>query len=511
MRRLSLRAVAAFTVPAFFASPAALAQYAASYGSGGDEPPAAIALFSDENFYGEIRDVFDPFGSLVDLSFNDRPRSVAVFAGQWELCEHKDFTGRCVFIREDVSDLGWFGLDGRVTSVRPVYEYTEASHGLMFTRDRYGYIRYADNEVYGYDRWEHGYATSWGISVSHYGYSPDYHRYGYYSPTWGYDPYGFAWGPRGTIRYTSVYRRHPRPSVINPYWTGWNWRSPRDRGRGHSWSWRDGRNDDWRRDGRGGRGDGRGDRDGRGGRGDWDGRGDRDGRDGRGDWRPDDRRGGGADGPRTGRDGRGDRDGRPGTGTVVTPVIPNDPRPGRGGGRDWRPADGRGGGADRPRTGRDGRGDRDGRGGRGNGTGAATGSVITPPATISRDPRPGRDGGGGDRDFRRRPGSGTGIGTPSPEVSRPGRSGRGGDATGLVGGPNTDGRSGRGGDRPRGRDGGSSGGGGFGRGGGGRSPVAASPPPPPPPPPAARDSRRDSRGEDRPMRRGPKGERSVDD
>ena len=75
--------------------------------------------------------------------------------------------------------------------------------------------------------------------MSHYGYSPDYYRYGYYSPTWGYDPYGFAWGPRGTIRYTTTYRRHPRPSVLNPYWSGWDWHRT-DWKKGH-WSWRDGR------------------------------------------------------------------------------------------------------------------------------------------------------------------------------------------------------------------------------------------------------------------------------
>ena len=145
MRHLSLRTVVALTVPAVFATPSALAEYS----SRPDEAPAAIALFSEENFYGDIRDVFDPFASLKDLSFNDDTRSVAVFAGQWELCEHKDFTGRCVFITEDVSDLGWFGLAGRVTSVRPIYEYTQAAHGLMFTRDRYGYIRYAHEETYG--------------------------------------------------------------------------------------------------------------------------------------------------------------------------------------------------------------------------------------------------------------------------------------------------------------------------------------------------------------------------
>lgn len=449
MRRLSLRAVAALTVPVFFAAPAALAQYAADYGRGGrEDPPAAIALFSDENYYGDVRDVYDPFTTLKDLGFGDRARSVAVFGGQWELCEDWNFTGRCVFIREDVSDLGWFGLAGRVTSVRPVYEYTEAQHGLMFSRDKHGYIRYADNEVYGYDTWSQGYASSWGISVSHYGYSPDYYRYGYYSPTWGYDPYGFAWGPRGTIRYTSTYRRHPRPSVLNPYWSGWDFRRT-DWRHGH-WSWRG--TGDWRehRGGRGGDG-----RDGRGGHG------------GGGDWRPDEPRGGRDDRPR--RDVPGDRWG-PGAGGSGT-AIPTDPRPGRGGG------DGRRGSDDvispvpaDPGTGRGGRGGRDGRDGRG-----------------------GRSGG-----FTPGAGSGTTIVTP-PVTPRPGRGGRGDDPAGLLGGPSPDVSTPRGGGD--GWRGGGRGGDGGVRGGGGdrRGPApstVSSPPPPAPPPvaapvPAAREVNRD--------------------
>lgn len=426
MRRLSLRTVIAVTVPALFSGPAALAQ-------GYDDAPAAIALFSEENFYGDIRDVYDPFATMNDLAFNDRTRSIAVFAGQWEVCEHKNFTGRCAFITEDVSDLGWFGLAGRISSVRPIYEYTEASHGLLFTRDKYGYIRYAHNESYGYDTWNYGYASSWGLSVSHYGYSPDYYRYGYYSPTWGYDPYGFAWGPRGTIRYTTTYRRHPRPSVLNPYWSGWDWHRT-DWRKGH-WSWRDGRdgwrdNDDWRRDGRDG----------------WGGHGG-----GGRDWRP------GDDDGRDGRDGRDDSDDRP-----PPRDVPGDRwGPGAGGSGSVTPI------PTDPRPGRDGRGGRDGWSGGSGGSwtpdGGSGATIVTPPADLPREPR----SGWGDE----------------------GRGGRGDDAGGLLGGPGTDGwgrdRPRGGGDGGRGDGGGRfdgmSGGGIFGTdGGSGRGASIASPPPPPP-------------------------------
>jgi len=424
MSHFALRALIAFAVTAVSAAPAALADYS-------DEPPAAIALFSERNYYGEVRDVFDPFTTLKDLGFNDHARSVAVFAGQWELCEHWNFTGRCVFIREDVSDLGWFGLSGRVTSVRPVFEYTEAQHGLMFSRDKYGYIRYAHNETHGYDIWNYGYASSWGISVSHYGYSSDYWRYGYYNPAWGYDPYGFAWSPRGTIRYTYTYRRHPRPSVINPYWIGWDFRRPEWR-RGH-WSWRDEHRDrdSWR--------DGHRDDD------------DRWGRGGR-DWRPGngDGRGGGRRGADD-RDGDGPQAGASSSGALTTP-IPTDPRTGGRGreGRDWRPDDRRAGDTDRPRTGRVGSAD-----------------VIT---SVPGDLFPGRDGWPGNRDGEGvRPGrSPAGTVTPpapdGPRIGREGRAGPGGDGAsvmtpqtgtarswggagdndGLAGGPSTDGWRGRG-------------------------------------------------------------------
>ena len=105
--RVSIRRFAlALTLPAAAGAPAFAQE--AYYDDG--QPPAAIALFTSENFYGDVREAFDPFVSMHDLAFNDRARSVAVLAGQWELCEHVNFTGRCVFVREDVADLAWFGV-----------------------------------------------------------------------------------------------------------------------------------------------------------------------------------------------------------------------------------------------------------------------------------------------------------------------------------------------------------------------------------------------------------------
>lgn len=435
--RVSIRRFAlALSLPAAAGFPA-IAQ-GGYYDDG--QPPAAIALFTSENFYGDVREAFDPFASMHDLAFNDRARSVAVLAGQWELCEHANFTGRCVFIREDVADLGWFGLNGRVSSIRPIFDYTEAQHGLMFTRDNNGYIRYAHNEAYGYDTWNYGYSSSVRISVQHYGYSPDYWRFGYYDPRWGYDPYGFAWRPVGGPRYVSyVYRVHPRPVVINTYWKK-NWGQSHkhwDR-RGHKDDWRHkpswGGRDDGRGPGRGSdRGPGRGD--GRGNDG-WD-RGDRDrdrtdGRAGRGgDGRSsggsprnltDDRDRGWNAGDRARRGGDGPRTDRAGPSRTSTGSIPTDPR--RGSDRDRSDGGSRGDG--RP----------------GAGTPSSAPQAISSPPRVSAPPssrpggdRPNRDGARGDDGRRggdRLLGAPTSGGGGRPAADTP-RSGRGGGESGRGG------------------------------------------------------------------------------
>lgn len=406
------------------------------------QPPAAIALFSSQNFQGDVREAFDPFGSLHDLAFNDRPRSVAVLAGQWELCEHADFTGRCVFIREDVPDLGWFDLNGRVSSIRPIFEYTEAQHGLMFTRDNNGYIRYAHNQSYGYDTWNYGYSSTVRVSVQHYGYSPDYWRFGYYDPRWGYDPYGFAWRPVGGPRYVSyTYRVHPRPVIINTYWkTHWGKSHKHWDRRGHREDWR--RKPDWRGDP--GRGPGRDSGWTGGGRGPGSDRGDGRGRDG---WRSDGSR---PDGPRTDgsrRDGPraetprtdGPRTGGGRPPRADTSAIPTDPRRGdrgrsgswSGGARDGGaaivtpPRDDRG-----PRADSRGRGDR-----RGDWSGNRDAGSVTPssPPVVSPSAPSGRPDRGGGRGEGRRPGGdgalpgAPGGGGTRPAADTPRRGGGGGD------------------------------------------------------------------------------------
>jgi len=217
MKMSRLRFAAALAVPLVLAGVAQADTEQYSYTEGQDDAPPALLMYSGVEFTGEVREIYDPIYALPEIQFNDRARSVAVLSGQWEVCEHRDFTGRCVFLRYDVPDLAWFGLSGELSSARPVMEYTEAEHGLMFTRDRNGYIRYADDARYGYDNYSYGYGASTSIQVYHYGYSPEYQRYGYYDPRLGYDPYGFGWNSGyGNSYYSSSYHRE-RPPLRGHY------------------------------------------------------------------------------------------------------------------------------------------------------------------------------------------------------------------------------------------------------------------------------------------------------
>ena len=212
-----LRLLAMLAAPVAMAGGAVADTDPNDYDAGADDGPPALILYSGVNYSGEVREIYDPIYALPDLQFNDRARSIAVLSGQWEVCQHSDFTGRCVFLRYDVPDLAWYGLDGEISSVRPVYEYTDAEHGLMFVRDDNGYIRYVDNERYGYDTYSYGYGASTSIQVYHYGYSPDYRRYGYYDPRLGYDPYGFGWYGYSQPYYSSTYYRRERPPLRGHY------------------------------------------------------------------------------------------------------------------------------------------------------------------------------------------------------------------------------------------------------------------------------------------------------
>jgi hypothetical protein len=89
-------------------------------GRSGPFPPTRfrLVLYEDRGYRGRS---YTTTGSvpLVPSSFNDKASSVQVSGGVWELCEDRDFGGRCVTISRNVSDLGSVGLRNEVSSVRP--------------------------------------------------------------------------------------------------------------------------------------------------------------------------------------------------------------------------------------------------------------------------------------------------------------------------------------------------------------------------------------------------------
>lgn len=58
--------------------------------------------------------------NLKAYGFNDRIVSVEVLRGRWLLCEHADFRGDCIVLRNSVPDLAEFDLDAAVSSLRPL-------------------------------------------------------------------------------------------------------------------------------------------------------------------------------------------------------------------------------------------------------------------------------------------------------------------------------------------------------------------------------------------------------
>jgi hypothetical protein len=80
-------------------------------------PP--VELFADRRFSGEGIMLASDVNSLRSRNFNDRAGSIIVREGEWQVCEHDDYRGRCVVYGPGRHALPR-GLDGLVSSVRRV-------------------------------------------------------------------------------------------------------------------------------------------------------------------------------------------------------------------------------------------------------------------------------------------------------------------------------------------------------------------------------------------------------
>jgi len=88
-------------------------------GSSGQPGGSAYIVLYDQPTYRGNPVNYD--GAMPNLGrFNDRAQSVTIGRGVWELCEDANFGGRCVTLNRSSPDLRAEGLQGRVSSVRPV-------------------------------------------------------------------------------------------------------------------------------------------------------------------------------------------------------------------------------------------------------------------------------------------------------------------------------------------------------------------------------------------------------
>ena len=81
-------------------------------------PPEAnwyIVLFEQQNFRG------DPTNYNTErTNINKRARSITIGAGVWEICDGRNFTGRCQTLSQSEADLTRYNLNYIIRSVRPM-------------------------------------------------------------------------------------------------------------------------------------------------------------------------------------------------------------------------------------------------------------------------------------------------------------------------------------------------------------------------------------------------------
>ncbi|HKE42028.1 MAG TPA: beta/gamma crystallin-related protein [Casimicrobiaceae bacterium] len=102
---------------------------------------AQVTLYDRESFGGRSFFVDHPMRSLDPTGFNDRAESAVIQGGEWQLCSDADFRGQCAVLGPgEYRDLGRFGLDHNISSIRPV------------RGDRYGYEGGPPPVAYDYSR-----------------------------------------------------------------------------------------------------------------------------------------------------------------------------------------------------------------------------------------------------------------------------------------------------------------------------------------------------------------------
>lgn len=90
-----------------------------------------ITLFTDADYRGRPLTLREPVLNLDRIGFNDRASSAVVRSGTWEICEHKDFGGRCIVLGPGEYRM-FDGFNDQASSVREL----ERGRGRDGYRDR---------------------------------------------------------------------------------------------------------------------------------------------------------------------------------------------------------------------------------------------------------------------------------------------------------------------------------------------------------------------------------------
>ena len=82
---------------------------------------AQVTFYEYEGFRGRMLTADRQLDNFAEIGFNDRASSIIVERGEWQVCEHAHFRGRCILLRPgQYPSLAAMALDNRVSSLRPV-------------------------------------------------------------------------------------------------------------------------------------------------------------------------------------------------------------------------------------------------------------------------------------------------------------------------------------------------------------------------------------------------------
>ncbi len=83
--------------------------------------PLSITVYEKENFTGRAVKITNATPNLATHKFDDKVASFEVAgAGDWVLCENRNYGGRCVRVQAKAGDLRLIQLFARVSSLYPV-------------------------------------------------------------------------------------------------------------------------------------------------------------------------------------------------------------------------------------------------------------------------------------------------------------------------------------------------------------------------------------------------------